>query len=316
MQNCLLIGGSGFLGINLCKELIDNGYNVSVASRQGVHLHRLGRLFPNIKIVPIDFMLDIEWHEILENIDVVYHMISTTNPSNKDLFFDFASNVLPTIKLFEACVDSSVELVYFSSGGTVYGSPRYLPIDEKHRTEPISAYGIHKLSVEKCLEYYGRTYGMKYRILRISNPYGAYQDCNRNQGVIAVFLSKILRREYIEIWGSGDAIRDYVYIDDVVAFCLNLLNYKGHEKIFNVGSGKGYSINEIIDILKFKVNDSVQVKYLSSRIQDVSANVLDISLAENELNWKPHVSLSEGIDKMVSLWDKNKMEFSLNFVLQ
>lgn len=316
MQNCLLIGGSGFIGINLCKALMAKGYNVSVASRQGERLSRLEKLFPTINIVPIDFTLAVEWHEILKNIDVVYHMISTTNPSNKDLFYDFSSNVLPTIKLLEACVESSVEVVYFSSGGTVYGLPRYLPIDEKHRTEPISAYGIHKLSVEKCLEYYGRTYGMKYRILRISNPYGAYQDCNRNQGVIAVFLSRILKRECIEIWGSGNAIRDYVYIDDVVALCLNLLNYKGGEKIFNVGCGKGYSLKEVIDILKYKINDSIQVKYLSSRIQDVPANVLDISLAENELNWKPRVSLNEGIDKMVRLWDINKMEFSFDFVYQ
>ena len=313
MSNCLLIGGSGFAGINICKAFITKGYNVSIASKKGEHYYRIRELFPKINIIPIDFTSYVEWHKILRNIDFVYHMVSTTTPTNKDLLYDFTSNVLPTIKLLEACVNKSLELIYFSSGGAVYGLPRYMPIDERHRTDPISAYGIHKLSVEKCIEYYGRMYGLKYRILRISNLYGAYQDCNRNQGVIAVFLSRILKQECIEIWGSGSAIRDYIYIDDLINFCFKLMHYKGEERIFNVGSGKGYSLNEVVELFRIKTNNLFRVKYLPCRIQDVSANVLDISLSEKELDWHPQISLSEGIDKMISLWDDKRMNFSLNF---
>ena len=309
MIKCLILGGTGFLGINLCKKLIDGGNEVSVFARNGGHAQRLCNLFPAVEFIGGDFSHKLDWDIMLKNIDVVFHLISTTNPSNKDLSYEFESNVLPTINLLEGCKKNKVRVIYFSSGGTVYGMPRYLPIDEEHRTEPISAYGIHKLSIEKCIEYYGRTYGVDYYILRISNPYGAYQNPLGNQGVIAVFLAKILQNKTVEIWGDGSTIREYVFVDDLVSACMLLLSYVGGHRVFNIGSGRGYSLKEVIQLIKAKCGYSVNVNFVEKRIQDVSANILDINLARKELQWEPTVDLSEGLFRMVDMWSMQDKEF-------
>lgn len=309
MSRCLILGGTGFLGINLCKELINNGNKVFVFARNGRRAQRVCNLFPEVEFIRGDFSSNIDWDVMLKTIDVVFHLISTTNPSNHNLFYEFESNVLPTINFLEGCKKNKVRVIYFSSGGTVYGMPRYLPIDEEHRTEPISAYGIHKLSIEKCIEYYGRTYGVDYYILRISNPYGAYQNHLGNQGVIAVFLAKIIQDKAIEIWGDGSTIRDYVFVDDLVSACILLLSYNGGQRVFNIGSGIGYSLKEVIQLIKAKCGYPVNVAFIAKRIQDVSANILDVKLAQKELQWVPKVDLSEGICRMVDMWSMNNKEF-------
>ena len=303
MCKCLVIGGTGFLGTNLCEALVIAGYEVSALARGGEKAERLKRILPSVQFIEADFMTIKNWDMYLDNIDIVFHLVSTTKPSNKDLLYEFSSNVMPTIRFLEACIDKRLKVIYFSSGGTVYGVPRYLPIDEYHRTEPISAYGIHKLSVEKCIEYYGRTYGIHYNILRIANPYGEYQDVNGNQGIIGVFLNKLRNRETLEIWGNGEAIRDYIYVKDLMSACMKLITYNGSEKIFNIGSGKGYAVKEVVQIIKQHFSHRVEIKFLPARIQDVSANILDISVATRELKWEPSVMLEDGICIMIGCQD-------------
>lgn len=299
MLRCLVLGGTGFLGINLCEALLACGYEVYAFSRGGDKSEYLQQILSKVRIIKADFTLVENWGNFLTNVDIVFHLISTTKPSNENLLYEFSTNVIPTIRLLEACRGRNIKLIYFSSGGTVYGIPKYLPIDECHSTEPISAYGIHKLSVEKCIEYYGRSYGINYIILRIANPYGAYQDFNSGQGIIAIFLEKLKNKKPLEIWGDGENIRDYIYIKDLINACMKVITYKGNKKIFNIGSGKGHTIKEIVQILKKKVSYCVEIKFLPARIQDVSVNVLDISLAKKELNWLPKVTLEAGIDVMV-----------------
>lgn len=149
--------------------------------------------------------------EALEGIDVVFHLASTTLPktSNDDPGYDVRSNVVDTIQLLEACVDAGVRKVIFaSSGGTVYGVPERLPIKEDHPTNPISSYGIVKLTIEKYLGLFHYLYGLDYAALRISNPYGPYQDPAGQQGAISVFLHRILSGQPIAIWGDGEIVRE------------------------------------------------------------------------------------------------------------
>jgi len=309
----LVLGGAGFLGTHLCRMLCANHYEVLVYDRNITQISWGKKENPKIDFINGNFSSETDFFSLLNGIDIVFHLISTTNPSNQDLLFDFESNVLPTIRLLNACVGKKVrKVIYFSSGGTVYGIPQYIPIDECHFTEPISSYGIHKLAVDKCLGYYGRTYGLNYNIIRISNPYGENQNPASKQGVIAVFLARILAKQSIEVWGDGNVIRDYIYIQDVMDACIKLIEYRGKYKIFNIGSGKGYSLNELLHILQRKVGRIFEVEYLKGRLQDVPVNILDIDLARKELGWSPKVDIETGIEKMITSWNPRDQEFERN----
>ena len=311
-KRCLILGGSGFLGKHLCKCLLENDYDVCVYGRHIEHLDCLKKMGIEFDFVQDDFVNWNRFDELLRDVDFVFHLISTTNPSNQYIFFDIQSNVLPTIKLLDSCKKNKIEkLIYFSSGGTVYGIPRYIPIDEGHRTQPISPYGIHKLTIEKCIEYYGRSHDLNYAILRISNPYGAGQNPMANQGAIAVFLAKAIMDQAINVWGSGNVIRDYIFIDDVIEACIKTMQYEGNKCIFNIGSGKGYSLNEIIYKMQKQLGKIVQVNYLPGRIQDVPENILDIKLMEKEMKWKPKVSINDGITSMIDRWDNHTKCFRI-----
>lgn len=313
-QKVLLLGGSGFIGKNLVGQLILNRYDVTVFSKNAKYNSYLKALTPQIKLVNGNIIEydEQQIEELIENTDYIIHMISSTNPSNKDILYEFQSNVIPTIKLLNACIKCNIrKIIYLSSGGTVYGIPQYLPINEAHRTDPISAYGIHKLSEEKCFEYYGKMYGLNYTILRLANPFGIGQNPKSNQGAIAVFLAKVLTEEKIIIWGDGNQIRDYLYIEDVVNICIQMLSYDGNSKVFNIGSSKGYSLNQVLTTIESVSNIMPLVEYRSGRAQDVPANILDIALIKKELGWRPKIELEDGIYKMIQSWDADNYEFKI-----
>jgi len=267
-------------------------------------------MVPGIQVLTGDFVRDGIPDTVLDAADVVFHLVSTTKPANRDVLKEFETNVVPTVRLLEACASRHLRLIYFSSGGTVYGVPRYVPIDEGHRTEPISAYGIHKLSVEKCIEYYGRTYGLDYDILRISNPYGRFQNPRASQGAMAVFMARAILGQPIEIWGDGSVIRDYIDVDDVMDACMKVLSYRGTYRIFNIGSGQGHSLQHMVYHIEREVGAKIDARYRASRIQDVPANILDSTLAKQELGWMPSVGFSDGIHKMYQLWNPDRCDFS------
>lgn len=313
-KKVLLFGGSGFIGKNLVPQLISNGYDVTVFSRNAEYNPYLKAFASQIHFVNGNFIQysEQQFEQLVKNTDYVIHMISSTNPSNKDILYEFESNVIPTIRLLNACIKSRInKIIYLSSGGTVYGIPQYIPIDEGHRTEPISAYGIHKLSEEKCFEYYGKMYGLNYVILRLANPFGVGQNPNSNQGAIAVFLAKVLTEKKIIIWGDGNQIRDYLYIEDVTNICIQMLLYNGKSNVFNIGSSRGYSINQVLKIIQSVSKIVPLLEYKHGRAQDVPANILDISLIEKELGWRPKIGIEDGIYRMIQSWDTKHYEFKI-----
>ena len=314
MRRCLILGGAGFLGIHLCKNLAARGYAIRLYNKACPRLKVIRAEYPHIEIVEGIFSDKENFDALLEGIDIVFHLVSTTKPANKDVFYDIKSNVLPSIRLLDACARQSVKkFIYFSSGGTIYGIPRYIPIDEGHRTEPISAYGIHKLTVEKCIEYYGRIYGLNYNILRISNPYGEGQELTSGQGVIAVFLAKGILDLPIELWGDGSVVRDYIFVQDVIDACLRIIKYDGNEKIFNIGTGIGYSLTEILYQIKQRLERNLEIRYLPARLQDVPVNILDISLAKKELGWSPMIAMQDGLTMMIQAWDVKEKKIKMSF---
>jgi UDP-glucose 4-epimerase len=295
-MNCLVLGGGGFQGIHLCHRLLSEGAHIRVLDR---HALDPGVLPTRRLDWQVGEFSDIDLLErCVSDIDVIFHLISTTLPktSNENPLHDLESNVLPTLRLLDLVSLKGVKkVIFFSSGGTVYGVPETLPIAEGHPTRPICAYGIHKLAIEKYLHLYHVLHGVDYAIMRIANPYGANQSVDRGQGAIGVFLYKMFAGEPVEVWGDGSAVRDYIHVDDVVEAVVRLIAYKGTHKIFNIGSGRGLSINEIIAIITKALRRQPMIRYQPGRALDVPANVLDIRRAEHELGWHPKISIEEGI---------------------
>jgi UDP-glucose 4-epimerase len=237
-----------------------------------------------------------------QGIDYVFHLISSTTPSssNQDMCFDISTNLIPSLNLLESCVKNDVaKLIFFSSGGTVYGVPECVPISELHNTNPICSYGIQKLAIENYIYMYHILYGLKSAILRLSNPYGFGQGIQKKQGFIGTLIHRLKSGKEMEIWGDGTVVRDYIYIDDVIQASIKALNYESNFCILNIGSGIGLSIIDIIHQVENIIQEKLNVVYKASRSFDVPVNILDISRASSLLTWQPDIPISEGIRKMI-----------------
>jgi UDP-glucose 4-epimerase len=201
--------------------------------------------------------------------------------------------------MLEICRVSGIrKIVFVSSGGTVYGLPQTVPILESASTEPICAYGISKLAVEKYLHLYRRLHDLDYAVLRVANPFGAYQRPDRRQGVIAAMIHRILQNQPVEIWGDGRVVRDFIYIEDVVKALIDVVGYCGSYRVFNVGSGVGRSILDVVaDIAVVLGRPRIVPVYKPGRVTDVPVNILDISLIQKELSWAPATEWLEALSE-------------------
>ena len=229
---------------------------------------------------------------------MVVHLVSATLPasSNDNPVYDVEANVVASLRLLEAARAARVRRILFiSSGGTVYGPARRLPIDEDHPTEPACSYGIAKLAIEKYLGLYARLHGLKSTVLRFSNPFGERQNPGSAQGAVAVFLGRILAGRPIEIWGDGSVVRDYLYIADGARAFRLVLEKEPDGPVYNVGRGVGTTLDDLVTVLKRVTGRPVEVVRRPGRPIDVPANVLDSRRLEAAVGWRPRVDLEEGL---------------------
>jgi UDP-glucose 4-epimerase len=243
-------------------------------------------------------------------VDVVLHLVSTTLPknSNDDPIYDVQSNLVATLQMLNAMVAHNVrKIVFISSGGTVYGNPMYLPIDEKHPTDPLVSYGITKLAIEKYLQMYSLLHGISAITLRVANPYGERQRIETAQGAVGVFLHHALKGLPIEIWGDGSVTRDYIHVSDVAEAFVRAVGYSGARSCFNISFGAGTSLNELVDMLEDVLGKPVERRYLPGRPFDVPVSVLSNDLARDELEWAPSISMRDGIARAAE-WMKRELE--------
>lgn len=300
-MKALITGGNGFIGTNLVDLLLASGHEISVFDR---YPSRYKEPIPQVNYLVGDIGNQGEVHEAVHGMDWVFHLAYTTLPqtSNDDPVHDIRSNVADTVQLLEECRQARVmKVIFISSGGTVYGVPRQIPIPEDHPNEPTCSYGITKLCIEKYLALFHHLWGLEYVVTRISNPYGAQQNPNAKQGAVGVFLGNIAHGKPITIWGDGEVVRDYLYIEDAARALLKAAEYEpGSHRVFNIGAGRGCSLNQLIEAIHKVVDMPVKVNYTQPRLVDVPINVLDITRAEKELKWTPEVSLEEGLCKT---WD-------------
>lgn len=292
---CVVFGANGFIGSALVRRLLGAGHSVLACD--------LAREFfslephPQLDCVTLDFQDEVAVRAVLQTGDVVFHLVSTTKPasSSANMAFDVQSNVVSSIHMLQACVDAGVARVLFaSSGGTVYGLPASLPIPETQAPEPIVSYGLTKLAIERYAALFERQSGLCTLSLRIGNPYGP-RHYDQQQGVIPVFIRRVRSGKPIEIWGDGSVVRDYVYVDDVADAFLAGMHYRGGHRIFNIGSGQGHSLSEIVDRLGVLSGGAVSIDYRPARGFDIPAIVLDIARARAELGWIPKTAFEDGL---------------------
>jgi len=306
-RSCLVLGGGGFLGTNLCRRLAAAGNRVRAFG------HR--RMFP-------DALTGVEWQQgdladgaaltkAIESFEIVFHFVHSTTPysANLDMIEDARRNVLPSIALLDMSHRLGVKrIVFLSSGGTIYGRPQQIPTDETAPTEPITAMAISKLAIEKYLALYEYLHGLEYRILRVANPFGPYQLPIKRQGVIAELISRAIANEAIDVWGDGSVIRDFIYVDDVVDAMEAAALDASKERIFNIGSGTGRSIREIITTIEKQTNSKFNIRWKNSRSVDIPVSILSIDRARKELKWTPRTSFELGIEKTISWWKNSASE--------
>lgn len=304
----VIFGGGGFIGSAIADRLLQDGHALRIFERPRVLPYRSFDSGETVEWVTGDFGSMHDINQALDGVDAVFHLVSTTLPksSNDDPVYDVQSNLVATLHLLEAMVVHQVKrIVFISSGGTVYGAPRYLPIDERHPTEPQVSYGITKLAIEKYLTIYQRNHGIKATILRVANPYGERQRIETAQGAVGVFSSRALSNQALEIWGDGSVTRDYLYVSDVADAFARAVSYTGEHTVFNISSGVGTSLNEMIAMLERALGRDVVRNYRPGRSFDVPSSVLDNSLAQLELEWAPRVTLEEGIARTLDWMRKH-----------
>lgn len=292
---CLVLGGGGFIGVNLCRRLAAMGTQVRGFGHRSEFVDRI----PSVIWTQGDFTDRIALARVVDGAEYVFHLIGGSIPetSNKDPVADLCASTVASLHLLDICRTCAVrKIVFVSSGGTVYGPGVPVPTPETAPTNPVSAYGISKIATEKYLSLYRYLHGLDYCILRVANPYGPFQNPNRRQGVIAALINRALHGKDLEIWGSGDVVRDFIHVDDVVEAIIAVCDYHGGSELFNVGSGSGRSIAQVAaDVITVTQRSDAKVIHRPGRATDVPVSVLDIGLIQRETGWSPRMPWLEGL---------------------
>ena len=305
-----VLGGGGFIGSTIIDRLLLDGHSIRVFERPRINPYRSFANHEHVEWINGDLASVHDVREAIRGVDAVMHLVSTTLPksSNDDPMYDVQSNLLSTLQLLQVMVEEGVKkVVFISSGGTVYGNPQYLPIDERHPTEPVVSYGITKLAIEKFLVMFQHLHGIKAVILRVTNPYGERQRVETAQGAVGVFLDRAIRGLPIEIWGNGSVARDYIHVSDVANAFAQALIYEGRHSVFNVSTGTATSLSELLSIIERVTALKLDVRFKAPRPFDVPLSVLDNTLANQELGWRPAVDLETGIARTAQ-WMKSRVE--------
>jgi UDP-glucose 4-epimerase len=298
---CVVVGGSGFLGVNLCRRLASSGARVRAFGRRC--------LFPGdlagVEWQQGDFCDTAALASAIAPGDTVFHLVHTYMPQSADLNMaeDVRQNVMSSLALLETSRKLKVKrIVFVSSGGTVYGPTAHVPTPETAATDPISAYGISKLTIEKYLRLYEHHHGLSFRVLRVANLFGPFQLPGKNQGVIAALISCALHQKEFEIWGDGTAVRDYVYVDDVVDALLLAATDESEQRIFNIGSGQGRDLRQVMAEIEANLGIKLAVRRTKGRLIDVPASILAIDRARDILGWRPRTPFDVGIKQTIAWW--------------
>lgn len=291
----LITGGAGFIGSHIVEKLLENNYNVIIIDNLSS-----GSIenIPNSDTLKF-YQLNIEKDDLelvfqKETPDYVIHLAAQTsvNFSISHPYYDANMNVMASIKLLELCKKYNIRKFITASSAAIYGNPKYLPIDENHPTEPMSQYGLSKLTMEK----YIKLSGIPYIIFRFSNAYGPRQKSSKESGVVAIFNNAMKNNEPINIYGDGEQIRDFIYVEDIANICIKAINSNVENEIINFSTNKGVSLNQLFKVMKSLYNYTLNANYLPERIGDIKNSILSNDKAYNLLKFTNYTKLEKGLE--------------------
>lgn len=289
----VVLGGSGFIGSQVVGLLANRGHAVTV----------LDIARPVEPVEGVQYVIG-DWHsretldDALTGAEVVYQFIWATVPTTSatSLSQGLQANVLPSLHLFQACVEHNVGRVIFSSsGGAVYGPTDILPIPESHPLNPISGYGLTKMIVEHYLDLVYKSQGLHYVIGRPGNAYGRGQRTDGVQGVIGRLLWCAEHQHPFTLYGDGAIVRDYIAVEDIATAFVSLLDVDDTPQVFNIGTEQGTSIRALIGKIEALTGKQIAIRQEAARWFDVPANVLDISRIRSLTGWQPQHTLDEDL---------------------
>lgn len=301
-MNTIVFGGAGFIGAELVKMLCSMDMEVTLYDRD-ISRKRLPE--GKYSVIEGDFFSETNFRTLLEGKNTIVHLISSVTPSSsmENVLEPYSKDVIKTIELIEAAKEVGIKrIIFLSSGGTVYGEVNADLLNENMPCSPLNHYGNMKLTLEKILLMYNKLFNMHNVILRVANPYGFGQAPDKKIGAISIFMHRILNNEPISIYGEGHIVRDYIEISDVCRAIISSIQYEpkryNSEPVFNVGTGRGLSLIEIIRLLELVTGNDAIINYQTERSYDVKRNVLDPLKAKIEMSFYSKVAVEEGIEML------------------
>lgn len=296
MSQCILIvGAGGFVGTALTNRLLADGHIVYRIQKNVDESAGSAHVY-------VGDLSDAEaLRSILVDCDTIFYLASSTTPGSsiKSPSLESERNLLPLLRLLEILPEfPHIQLVFVSSGGTLYGNPEANRASEADALSPLSYHGAGKLASEIFLKTFNTLTGQGVTVLRPSNLYGPGQTMRHGFGLIRTMLECVRQGKPIDVWGDGEAIRDFLFIDDMVDACCHVLKYNADQwRVFNIGGGVGHSINQIKSLVEAVAGAGISVHYHPPRQGDVRRIVLDCSRIHSEFGWHAVTSLNEGIER-------------------
>lgn len=304
-RRALVTGGAGFIGSHLVEHLLKRGLetvvidNLSVGKKENIP--------PGAEFIQGDLNDTEAVKKALSGVDVVFHLAARV--TIRDSFSGFAedarTNVMGTINLLSSLKASSARKLIFASSMAVYGDARELPVKEWHPLEPSSPYGISKLACERYILCLCKHLDIRPVILRYFNTYGTRQTLSPYVGVISIFIDKLKAKEPLTIFGDGEQIRDFIHVKDVAEANWLAMEYEGTHDTFNVGTGKGTSVNSLARLLTRMTNAQERFDYLPKQHGEPSNSIAHMGLSRTELGFEPQVTMETGLPEVISWYQHN-----------
>lgn len=304
--NTLVIGGGGYIGSHLLPLLLKAGRKVTVLEKNAAPFYALPS---GVDYVVGDFGASDLICPLLDSHQEVIHLAYATvpNTASGSPLSDLMQNLPATVQLFSEIAARKLKLLLVSSGGTVYGEALSLPIREDHITQPVSPYGVTKLTIENYARLYSKIQDLKYICVRPANAYGIGQRPFIGQGFIPTAMASIMRGDSVKVFGENGTVRDYIYVSDIAEGIVSALQFGLLSETYNLGSGVGRSNAEVVQALQpcmDAMGFAVNVTYLPSRPLDVRVNILDSTKLKLHTGWDPKVSFEDGLD-LTAKWIKD-----------
>lgn len=302
MNNSIaLIGGGGFIGINLANYFIANNYNVLIINRSEIDNRKLNSSKIDKKLLDVNKTSRLI--DALTGYENIVWLVNdlVPNASLDSLVDDFTFNVHPLIRFLEFSdkLNSLKRFVFISSGGTIYGdSPNRIHLKEDFPTKPISAYGLSKIVSEHYIKFITIRSTFESIILRPSNVYGTFQSLKKPQGIVGYAFNALIKNQSIELYNDGEVTRDFIHVNDLaeaIKCCIESKYEESKVEIYNVGSEIGFTIREIISLINHISGEKIKTDSKPSRSIDVNYNVLDTSKFRNCFGWKPKITIENGL---------------------